>query len=154
MFDAARTALRLNANVKIVYRRGEKNMKCLPSEYEEAKEDGVEFQFYSAPRAVVGSGKAEGLTKVLGVEWGKLGIRVNAVSPGYVATNMNETDQVSGGYTDQDIFGRTPMQRYATAEEIANVVAFVASDEASYMTGENVNVDGGWVAYGGWNTYK
>ncbi len=59
--DAARTAIRLGADVKIVYRRGEKNMKCLPSEYEEAKEDGVTFQFYSAPKAVVGTDKVEGL---------------------------------------------------------------------------------------------
>ena len=59
--DAARTAIRLKADVKIVYRRGEKNMKCLPSEYEEAKKEGVQFQFYSAPRAVVGTDHAEGL---------------------------------------------------------------------------------------------
>lgn len=59
--DAARTALRLGADVKIVYRRAEKNMKCLPSEYEEAKADGVQFQFYSAPKAVVGTDHAEGL---------------------------------------------------------------------------------------------
>ena len=58
--DAARTALRLKANVKIVYRRGEKNMKCLPSEYEEAKEEGIQFQFYSAPRAVTGTDHVEG----------------------------------------------------------------------------------------------
>lgn len=59
--DAARTALRLGADVKIVYRRAEKNMKCLPSEYEEAKADGVQFQFYSAPKAVVGTTCVEGL---------------------------------------------------------------------------------------------
>lgn len=59
--DAARTAIRLGADVKIVYRRGEKNMKCLPSEYEEAKEDGVTFQFYSSPKAVVGTDHVEGL---------------------------------------------------------------------------------------------
>lgn len=59
--DAARTAVRLGAEVKIVYRRGEKNMKCLPSEYEEAKEDGVQFQFYSAPKEVTGTTQAEGL---------------------------------------------------------------------------------------------
>jgi len=59
--DAARTALRLQADVSIMYRRAEKNMKCLPSEYEEAKADGVKFQFYSAPRAVVGTEHVEGL---------------------------------------------------------------------------------------------
>ncbi|MCH4167414.1 MAG: NAD(P)-dependent oxidoreductase [Megasphaera sp.] len=59
--DAARTALRLKTDVEIVYRRAPKNMKCLPSEYEEAKADGVQFQFYSAPRAVVGTDHVEGL---------------------------------------------------------------------------------------------
>ena len=59
--DAARTAVRLKANVSIVYRRAERNMKCLPSEYEEAKADGVKFQFYSAPVAVVGTDHVEGL---------------------------------------------------------------------------------------------
>lgn len=59
--DAARTAVRLGAVVTIVYRRAEKNMKCLPSEYEEAKEDGVQFQFYSAPCAVVGTDHVQGL---------------------------------------------------------------------------------------------
>lgn len=92
------------------------------------------------------------LTKVLGVEWARDGIRVNSVAPGYVKTNLDELDQESGGYTDADICGRTPLGRYATPEEIANVVAFVASDEASYLVGENINVDGGWVAFGGWST--
>lgn len=59
--DAARSALRLQSDVTIVYRRAEKNMKCLPSEYEEAKADGVKFQFYSAPKAVVGTDHVEGL---------------------------------------------------------------------------------------------
>ena len=59
--DAARTSLRLGADVTIVYRRAERNMKCLPSEYEEAKADGVRFQFYSAPKAVLGEGRVEGL---------------------------------------------------------------------------------------------
>ena len=59
--DAARTSLRLGADVTIVYRRAERNMKCLPSEYEEAKADGVRFQFYSAPKAVIGDGRVEGL---------------------------------------------------------------------------------------------
>ena len=59
--DAARTAIRLGADVTIVYRRAEQNMKCLPSEYQAAKADGVKFKFYSAPRAVVGKNCVEGL---------------------------------------------------------------------------------------------
>ena len=59
--DAVRTAHRLTGEAKIVYRRGKINMKCLPSEYEEALADGVTFQFYSAPKGVVGENKVEGL---------------------------------------------------------------------------------------------
>jgi glutamate synthase (NADPH/NADH) small chain len=59
--DAVRTAQRLTGEAKIVYRRGKINMKCLPSEYEEALADGVTFQFYSAPKGVVGKDKVEGL---------------------------------------------------------------------------------------------
>ncbi|MCI1820823.1 MAG: FAD-dependent oxidoreductase [Megasphaera sp.] len=59
--DAARTAVRLGADVTIVYRRAEHHMKCLPSEYQAAKNDGVKFKFYSAPRAVVGATCVEGL---------------------------------------------------------------------------------------------
>lgn len=92
------------------------------------------------------------LTKVLGVEWAREGIRVNSVAPGYIKTNLDELDQESGGYSDADICGRTPLGRYGTPEEIADVVAFVASDKASFMIGENINVDGGWVAFGGWTT--
>lgn len=59
--DAARTCVRLGAvQVTVAYRRGEANMSCLPSEYEEAKEEGVEFCFYAAPAAVEGKSKVEG----------------------------------------------------------------------------------------------
>lgn len=60
--DAARLAKRLGTNTTVVYRRGQKNMTCLPSEYEEALEDGVKFSFYSAPNEVIGeNGKVTGL---------------------------------------------------------------------------------------------
>jgi 3-oxoacyl-[acyl-carrier protein] reductase len=91
-----------------------------------------------------------GLTKVLGTEWATRGIRVVAVDPAYVRTALDETDQRAGGYTADDIARRTPMGRYAEPAEIARVVAFLASDAASFITGSEVAVDGGWLAYGGW----
>jgi 3-oxoacyl-[acyl-carrier protein] reductase len=91
-----------------------------------------------------------GLTKVLGTEWATRGIRVVAVDPAYVRTALDEADQRAGGYTDDDIARRTPMGRYAEPAEIARVVAFLASDDASFVTGSEVAVDGGWLAYGGW----
>jgi 3-oxoacyl-[acyl-carrier protein] reductase len=103
-------------------------------------------------RAAYGASKhgVVGLTKVLGSEWATRGIRVVAVDPAYVRTALDEADQRAGGYTDDDIARRTPMGRYAEPAEIARVVAFLASDDASFVTGSEVAVDGGWLAYGGW----
>ncbi len=91
-----------------------------------------------------------GLTKVLAVEWARHGIRVHAINPAYIATPMDTGDQVSGDYTHADIERRTPLGRYGTSDEVANAALFLASDASSYMTGSRVDVDGGWLAYGGW----
>ncbi len=91
-----------------------------------------------------------GLTKVLGTEWASFGIRVVSIDPGYIKTPMDEKDQATGDYTNADIERRTPARRFGTAEEVAGVALFLASDEARYITGSCVTVDGGWVSYGGW----
>ncbi len=91
-----------------------------------------------------------GLTKVLAAEWARHGIRVVSIDPAYIKTAMDERDQVSGDYTNADIERRTPAGRFGTTEEVAKVAAFLASDDAGYITGSCVTVDGGWVAYGGW----
>ncbi|MFF2445575.1 SDR family NAD(P)-dependent oxidoreductase [Neobacillus sp. NPDC058068] len=91
-----------------------------------------------------------GLTKVLAVEWAEKNIRVNGVAPAYIKTPLDETDQETGGYGDEDVIRRTPLKRFGTTKEVADVVLFLASDESSYVTGSVYNVDGGWVAYGGW----
>lgn len=91
-----------------------------------------------------------GLTRVLAVEWASRGVRVVTVEPAYVSTGLDEQDQKDGGYSPNDIIGRTPLGRYGEPHEIAAAVAFLASDEASFITGANIAVDGGWLAHGGW----
>jgi NAD(P)-dependent dehydrogenase (short-subunit alcohol dehydrogenase family) len=92
-----------------------------------------------------------GLTKVLAAEWAHLGIRVNAISPGYIRTEMDDHDSVVGDYSESDILGRTPLARYGTTDEVAELALFLAGGESKYVTGANVTVDGGWTAYAGWD---
>ena len=96
-----------------------------------------------------------GLTRTLAAEWGGQGVRVNAVCPGWVKTEMDEEDQAGGGYTDEDIKGRTPMGRFAKPEDIAQAVAFLADAEQSgYVNGHTLSVDGGWFADGSWESLR
>jgi NAD(P)-dependent dehydrogenase (short-subunit alcohol dehydrogenase family) len=83
-----------------------------------------------------------GLTKLLAVEWAKYNIRVNAVSPGPVLTPLQQAAYPSTAL----LAARNraiPMKRHGTPEEIAEAVVFLASDRSSYMTGEEITVDGG-----------
>jgi len=94
-----------------------------------------------------------GLTKVLGTEWGRQGVRVNCINPGYIKTAMDVHDQAVGDYTDQDITRRAPAGKFGSVEEVAGPAVWLASDDAAYVTGTAIDVDGGWVAYGGWGNY-
>jgi NAD(P)-dependent dehydrogenase (short-subunit alcohol dehydrogenase family) len=87
-----------------------------------------------------------GVTKALAVEWAPA-VRVNAVAPGYVATQMVEELVLSGRVNAEAIAARTPMRRMAQPEEIAAAVVFLASDAAGYITGETLMVDGGWSSW-------
>ncbi len=83
------------------------------------------------------------LTKVLAQELVSDGIRVNAIGPGFIETPM--TAAISGNEElNQWVLSMTPMRRFGQPEEIANVALFLASDEASYVTGEIIHPDGGW----------
>ncbi|HEX9624492.1 MAG TPA: SDR family NAD(P)-dependent oxidoreductase [Streptosporangiaceae bacterium] len=82
------------------------------------------------------------LTKTLAVEWAGNGVRVNALCPGWTATDLNRNlwdDPVSGPAAVATV----PMKRWATAQEMAGPAVFLASDAASYMTGQTIVVDGG-----------
>jgi NAD(P)-dependent dehydrogenase (short-subunit alcohol dehydrogenase family) len=99
------------------------------------------LSFYSASKAGLLM-----LTKAMAKEWGPFGVRVNAVAPGFVDTdawdNYRDNPEMSETMAKEDI----PLGRWATAEEIARPVVFLASDAAAYITGETLVVDGGMTA--------
>ena len=95
---------------------------------------------YAASKAALGE-----LTRSMAVEWAATGVRVNAVAPAYIETEMTaavkERPQLY-----ESIVERTPMGRWGRADEVAWAVAFLASDAASYITGHTLFVDGGWTS--------
>jgi 3-oxoacyl-[acyl-carrier protein] reductase len=90
---------------------------------------------YSASKAAV-----IGLTKTLSLEYARKNVRVNAIAPGVIATPMTETipDNVK-----QNMISRIPLQRMGTPRDVANVVLFLASSQAAYVTGQLIHVNGG-----------
>jgi NAD(P)-dependent dehydrogenase (short-subunit alcohol dehydrogenase family) len=96
-----------------------------------------------------------GLTRTLAAEWGGRGVRVNAVCPGWVKTEMDAIDQAHGTYTDADITARVPMGRFATPEDIARAIAFLADDaQSGFVNGHTLVVDGGWTADASWESLR
>jgi 3-oxoacyl-[acyl-carrier protein] reductase len=88
------------------------------------------------------------LTKVLAIEWAEKGIRVNAVGPAYVATEMTQRNIAAGNVDEAQIKARIPLGRLAQPADVAGAVSFLLSDQASFITGHSLYVDGGWLAYG------
>lgn len=91
----------------------------------------------------VSKGGMNQLTRVMALSLASKGIRVNAVAPGTIATKLAAQAVLTSEEAKARIMSRTPMQRLGEPAEVANVVAFLASDCASYMTGEIVVIDGG-----------
>jgi 3-oxoacyl-[acyl-carrier protein] reductase len=89
-----------------------------------------------------------GLTRALSLEVSSAGIRVNAVAPGFTRTKFIEHGLADGSLQEEWMVARVPMNRLAATEEIANVVRFLAGDEASYVTGQTIVADGGWTVQG------
>lgn len=91
-----------------------------------------------------------GLTKSLAVEWANQGIRVNAVGPGYILTELTRNLVAFGELDPRPIEERTPLGRWAEPREIAEAVCFLLSSSASFITGHLLMVDGGMTVAGDW----
>lgn len=96
-----------------------------------------------------------GLTRTLAAEWGGRGVRCNAVCPGWVKTPMDTGPQEQGLYSDRDITDRIPMGRFASPEDIANAITFLAdSGQSGFVNGHTLSVDGGWFADASWESLR
>jgi NAD(P)-dependent dehydrogenase (short-subunit alcohol dehydrogenase family) len=96
-----------------------------------------------------------GLTRTLAVEWGAKGVRVNAICPGWVKTEMDHKDQAGGSYSDSDITDHVPMGRFAKPDDIAQAIAWLCDDSKSgFVNGISLPVDGGWTADGSWQSLR
>lgn len=96
-----------------------------------------------------------GLTKTLAAEWGGRGVRVNAVCPGWIKTEMDAADQGPGSYSDADIENRVPMARFARPDDVAAAIAYLADPALSgFVNGVSLPVDGGWTADASWESLR
>ena len=94
---------------------------------------------------VASKGGVVGLTKALALELAPHGITVNTIPPGFIDTAMTRRAESRGDLPNLDaIIARTPVRRAGTADDIAAACAFLCSDEAGYITGQALNVNGGW----------
>jgi len=87
------------------------------------------------------------LTQALAIEWAKRGVRVVAIAPGPIVTDLVQQVFDEGKASPELYTRRTPLHQLGKVEDIAEAALCLASDEASYITGETLRVDGGWVAY-------
>lgn len=96
-----------------------------------------------------------GLTRTLAAEWGGRGVRCNAVCPGWVKTEMDAADQANGTYTDEDIIGVNPMGRFASPDDIARAILFLADPaQSGFVNGHALVVDGGWTTDASWQSLR
>jgi 2-deoxy-D-gluconate 3-dehydrogenase len=98
----------------------------------------------TVPAYAASKGGIAQLTKALSNEWAGQGIRVNAIAPGYIDTDMNEA-LIADEERAKSILGRIPAGRWGKPEDFKGVVVWLASRASGYVSGEVVVVDGGWM---------
>jgi len=101
---------------------------------------GINVPGYAASKGAIGQ-----LTKALANEWASKGVNVNAIAPGYIATDNTEALRVDSVRSEQ-ILGRIPAGRWGAAEDLKGPAVFLASQASNYVNGEILVVDGGWMA--------
>jgi len=102
----------------------------------------AEVAAYAASKAGVVS-----LTRSLAVEWSKRGVLVNAIAPGVFRTALN-SELLDGTERGKELLMRTPMRRFGSSEEIVGAALYLASDAASFVAGQVISIDGGFLASG------
>jgi NAD(P)-dependent dehydrogenase (short-subunit alcohol dehydrogenase family) len=98
---------------------------------------------YCASKAAV-----DHMTRVMAIEWARYKIRVNCIASGYIHTDLIDRLAEEGKLALRDLEKRTPQRRLGSGVDIAKAVRYVASDDAGFMTGEVMVIDGGWTAFG------
>lgn len=112
---------------------------------------GSVMSFFGSPTApayAVSKGGVAQLTRSLAIAWGKDGVRVNAVAPGWTDTPMTRGIQENAAERNARVLARTPLGRWAKPEEIAACILFLVSPAASFVTGTVLAADGGYMANG------
>ena len=102
------------------------------------------FGGYTVPAYAASKGGVAQLTKALSNEWASRGVNVNAIAPGYMATQMN-TKLIEDEERNKKILARIPMGRWGTPEDVGGVVVFLASSASDYINGAIIPVDGGYL---------
>ena len=148
-FDEAKFDMLLDLNLKAYYfasRAAARHMKNQNSGGAIVCISSANSERFTTLRSPYNISKAaiNALVGTLAVEWSRFNIRINAVAPGYVLTDLVKQGVESGLINMENNYKVIPMKRFITVEEISSGVCFLASDEASGITGQTLFIDGGW----------